>query len=190
MFPVLYVILIALALALAIYAVVVQRGASIVKLNSKLAASSLAAGVIQLGATIAGYGIGRWFLYEEMDGQRSHYWVRVLAGILLAVVGVRLLLLGFKKQNILEHREEQIDMKRDLVTFLRLCVNAFVAGIAFGILQVQLVLALIAVSVLAVAFVIIGYLSGRAYGGGSSNKAYAIGGGIMCAVGIFLQIFG
>lgn len=190
MTAVIYVILIAVALSLAIFAVVVQRGASIAHLDKGLILSGLLAGAIQLGAGLAGYGIGAWILYADLVEKHSQFWIHVLAGILLAVVGIRMLAQAFRKHAILEHRIEKIDMKSDSIAFFRLCLNAFVAGIACGVLEVSLLLMLITVFFMALIFVIIGYFSSRAYGDEFSRKAYAIGGSILCILGVCLQVVG
>ncbi len=190
MAAILYVILIAVALSLAIFAVVVQRGASVVKLDKRLIGSGLSAGAIQLAAALAGYGIGTWILHADIVERHSSFWEHVLAGVLLAIVGIRMLFQAFQKKTILEHRVDRIDMKRDSIEFLRLCLNAFVAGIACGILEVTLWVMLIVVFALALLFVLLGYYSGRAFGDEFSRKAYAIGGCILCALGVCLQVFG
>lgn len=190
MAAIIYVILIAVALSLAIFAVVVQRGASVVKLDTRLIGSGLSAGAIQLAAALAGYGIGTWILHADIVEKHSIFWIHVLAGILLAIVGVRMLFQAFQKKDILEHRMERIDMKHDSIAFLRLCLNAFVAGIACGVLEVTLWVMLVVLFAMALVFVLLGYYSGRAFGDEFSRKAYAIGGGILCALGVCLQVFG
>jgi putative Mn2+ efflux pump MntP len=190
MATVVYVILIAIALALAIFAVIVQRGASIVKLDAKLVGSGLLAGALQLGAAVVGYGIGRWILSADLVRDHSIFWVHVLAGFLLAVIGIRMLLQAFARHTILEHRIDMIDMKYDTILFLRLCLNALVAGISCGLLEVNLLTMLVAVFAAALIFVVLGYLSGRIFGGESSGKAYALGGSLLCLIGICLQVIG
>lgn len=190
MAAIIYVILIAVALSLAIFAVVVQHGASIVKLDNRLIGSGLLAGVIQLAAGLAGYGIGTLILQADLVDNHSVFWVHMFAGILLVIVGIRMLFQAFQKHAILEHRMERINMKDDTIAFLRLCLNALVAGIACGVLQITLWMLLVVVFVMALVFVLLGYYSGRAYGDEFSRKAYAIGGGILCVLGVCLQAFG
>lgn len=190
MAAVIYVILIAVALSLAIFAVVVQRGASIVNLDKRLIGSGLTAGAIQLAACLAGYGIGKAILHADIVDKHSTFWVHVLAGILLAIVGIRMLFQAVQKKTILEHRVERINMKNDSIAFFRLCLNALVAGVACGILEVTLWVLLVGIFVTALVFVLLGYYSGRAFGDEFSRKAYAIGGSILCALGVCLQVFG
>ncbi len=185
-----YVILVAVALALAVFAVAVQKGASIVNLDRRLVESGIVAGVMQLAAAVVGYGFGALILSREIAAQKNVYWIHVLAGFLLAVIGIRMLMLAFQKRTILEHRMEKIDVKADTIAFLRLCFHSLLAGIAFGLTEVNLLFMLLMIFLTTIAFAIAGYLSGRAYGGESNNKAYAIGGGVLCVVGICLQIIG
>ncbi len=187
---ILYVIMIAVGLAMAIYAVAAQKGASIVELDVRLIESSLIAGAMQFAAAIAGYGIGVWILSRELTHESNLFWVHVAAGFLLAVIGIRMLMTAFQKHTILEHRMEKIDMKADTISFLHLTLNALVSGIACGLMEVNLIVMLAAIFVASNLFVIAGYLTGRAYGGESGSKAYAIGGGLLCIVGVCLQVVG
>ncbi|MEE3419975.1 MAG: manganese efflux pump [Lachnospiraceae bacterium] len=185
-----YAILIAAAMSMAVFAVTVQRGASVAKLDKNLLLSGLVSGALQLGATLAGYGIGKLILMKEHERGDSHFWPNVLAGILLLVVGIRMLLLAFRKQTILEHRIEKIDMKSDTLCFLRLCINAFVGAIACSLLGVSLLAMILSVFAASLVVVIAGYEVSRSFGDLSSSKAYAIGGSVLCAMGVILQVVG
>ncbi len=181
-----FVILIAVALALGIYGVVVQRGAQVVKLDRKMTFMAIAGGGISLAAACAGYCIGRWLLTGDISGH-SVFWVHVLSGVLLAAIGIRMLVSAFRSKNCVEHRMENIDMRHDVMLFLRLCINAFIAGVACGILEFSLLAVVLAFFCAAAVFTAVGYISGRAFGGGPSSKAYLIGGIILCMMSILLQ---
>ncbi len=190
MSTIVYIVVIALALALAVFAVAEEKGASIVKLDKRLVASGAVAGAMQLVSAIIGYGIGVLILSRELAANRSIYLIHVLAGFLLALIGIRMLIQGFKKHTILEHRMELIDMKADTIAFLRLGLNALFAGLAMGLIEANLMLLLACIFLASLLFVVAGYFGGRAYGGESSSRAYAIGGGLLCAVGVCLQVIG
>ena len=183
-----YAIVIAAAMSMGVLAVTVQRGASIAKLDRRLMFSALVGGALQLAATLAGYGIGRLILMKEYERGDSNFWPSILAGILLLVVGIRMLFQAFRKKTILEHRIEKIDMKADTLSFLRLCLNAFVGAVACSLLTVGLVPMILAVFVASLVVVILGYEVSRSYGDLMSSKAYAIGGGVLCLMGVILQV--
>ncbi len=185
-----FVILTALSLAMAVFAIAVKKGANVVVLDAALFESGLIAGAVEIAAAAVGYGIGRLILSREMTAQHSLFWVHLLAGFMLAAIGIRMLLQGFQKQTIWEHRMQKIDMKSDAAAFLRVCANAGVVGIAFGLMRVNLLLMLAITFLTTIAGVMLGYYGGRAFGGESGNKVCAVGGGILCIVGICLQIIG
>jgi len=183
-----YVILISAALALGIYGVVVQRGANLVRIDGRTAQMALIWAAFQLLAALAGYGIGSWILHFELERDRSIFWIHILAGVILAGIGVRMLLTAFKKKTFLEHRMENIDIRQDTLLSLRMCVHGCFAGIACGLLRLGLVQMLVCTFVISALFAVAGYISGRAWGAEPSDKAYAIGGGLLCVVSIVLQI--
>lgn len=182
-----YIIAIAVALALGIYSVVVQRGANLVKLDGKMTAMSIIWGVLELLAACAGYGIGHWLLQRDIRANLNLYWVHVLAGFILVAIGVRMLFGAFKKKSLIEHRMENVDMKTDVLLSLRLCVDGFFAGIATGLMQFSMISVIVAVFVLACVFAVFGYISGRAWGAEYGRKADAAGGILMCVLGLMIQ---
>ena len=126
----LFLTLIALALAAGIYGSVLQSGANIVRLDRRMTWVSLAAGAIQLGASVLGYLAGRRILIAGVGGDEHRFWVRALGGVLLAMIGIRMLMKAFQKKTFFEHRIERIDMKKDVLADLQLCVYSALAGVA------------------------------------------------------------
>ena len=184
----LYIIAIAAALAFGIYGVVVQRGANLVRIDSRTIEMALIWGGLELCASLAGYGIGSWILRFEMERDRSPFWVHVLAGVILAGIGVRMLMRALRKKSFLEHRMENINIREDILLSLRMCVHGCFAGIAAGLLRLGLLQMLLCVFVISALFAAAGYISGRAWGAEPSGKAYAIGGGLLCVISIALQL--
>ncbi len=184
----LFIILIFVGLALGIYGVVIQRGANLVHIDGSTAAVSLIWGAVHLGASLAGYGIGCWILRFEMARERSIFWIHLLAGVIFAGIGIRMLLKAFQKKSYLEHRMEKLDIREDVILALRLCIYVFFTGIACALLQFSLPVVLVCAFVITAAFAVGGYISGRAWGAEPSGKAYAIGGGLLCLISIALQV--
>ncbi len=89
------IIIISLALALGTYGIAAQRGANLVKLDRYILLMSALWGIMELAAAFAGYGAGRWILTREVVTEHNLYWVHVLAGVLMAAVGLRMLLQAF-----------------------------------------------------------------------------------------------
>lgn len=183
----LFLTLIALALAAGIYGSVLQSGANIVRLDQRMTWVSLAAGAIQLGASVLGYLAGRRILIAGVGGDEHRFWVRALGGVLLAMIGIRMLMKAFQKKTFFEHRIERIDMKKDVLADLQLCVYSALAGVACGVLGFNFLLFLLLIFIAALLSAIGGYVSGRANGAEHASFAYAIGGGLLCAVSVIIQ---
>ncbi len=182
-----FIVALAIGMALSICAVVMQRGANIVKLDKKMILSGLAVGAVMLAATCAGYGIGTWILSRALK-DHSLFWIHALAGFLLAVVGIRMLVKAFRKKTILEHRMEKIDIREDTVLALPLCADAFCVGIVCGLLMMHIGAVIVAVFLASLLFVVLGYVGGQNWGVALIGKTYGIGGSILCVLGIILQL--
>ncbi|MBQ8330069.1 MAG: manganese efflux pump, partial [Lachnospiraceae bacterium] len=126
------IIIISLALALGTYGIAAQRGANLVKLDRYTLLMSALWGVLELVSAFVGYGTGRWILTREVVTEHNHYWVHVLAGVLLAAVGLRMLLQAFKKKSLFEHRMERVDIRADVLLSMRLCLQALEKRIKGG----------------------------------------------------------
>lgn len=183
-----FILLISAALAMGIFGVVVQRGANLVSIDGRAVQVALIWGALELFSSLAGYGIGSWILRLEMERDRSPFWVHLLAGVILAGIGVHMLLRAFQKKSFLEHRMENVNIREDVLLSLRLCIHGFFAGIACGLLRFDLPSLLVTVFLISAAFVVAGYISGRAWGAELCGKAYAIGGGLLCILSIALQM--
>ena len=182
------IIIISLALALGTYGIAAQRGANLVKLDRNTLIMSALWGVLELAASFAGYRAGRWILTREVVTERSFYWVHILAGILLAAVGLRMLLQAFKKKSFFEHRMERVDIRADVLLSLRLCRQALFLGIACGLLMLPMRGFLLSVFGLSAIFAGIGYVSGRANGAVLTDQAVGLAGSLLCILGICLQV--
>ncbi|HAB94308.1 MAG TPA: hypothetical protein DCF49_06030 [Lachnospiraceae bacterium] len=178
------IIVISLALALGTYGIAAQRGANLVRLDRYTLIMSAIWGMLELASGFAGYGAGRWILADEAvsgsRGLRTH----VLAGALLAAVGISMLLQAFRKKTFLEHRMESVDIRTDILLSMKLCLQALLLGISCGLLMVPLQGFILCVFGFCAVFAGIGYVSGRANGALFTNQAIGLGGGLLFLLGV------
>ena len=154
------IIVISLALALGTYGIAAQRGANLVKLDRYTLLMSALWGVLELGSAFIGYGTGRWILTREVVTEHNLYWVHVLAGVIMAAVGLRMLLQAFRKKSF----------------------------IVCGLLMLPMTGFLLSVFGFSAVFAGIGYVSGRANGAILTDQAVGLAGSLLCILGICLQI--
>ena len=145
-------------------------------------------GSLELAFALIGCAAGRWILTDRIAAEQNRFWIHVLAGVLMAAVGLRMLLQAFQKKTLLEHRMETVDIKADTVLSLRLCIQAMLLGISCGLLRLPVHILLISVFGFSAIFAGIGYVSGRANGALLTDQATGVGGGLLCILGIVLQI--
>jgi putative Mn2+ efflux pump MntP len=145
-------------------------------------------GSLELAFALTGCAAGRWILTGRIAADQNRFWIHILAGVLMAAVGLRMLLQAFQKKTLLEHRMETVDIKADTVLSLRLCIQAMLLGISCGLLRLPVHILLISVFGFSAIFAGIGYVSGRANGALLTDQATGVGGGLLCILGIVLQI--
>ncbi|MDO5133806.1 MAG: manganese efflux pump [Eubacteriales bacterium] len=183
-----FIILISASLALGTYGVVVQRGACLMRIDARTTLMAVIWGALELAAALLGYSVGSRVLLLEMGREHSTVWVRLIAGMILASIGIRMLCKAFRGRSFLEHRMENVNLRADALLSLRLCVHGCFAAIACGLLRCSLAHVLIAAFVINTGFAVIGYITGRVWGVAPSGKAYALGGSLLCALSIALQL--
>ena len=165
---ILFILLISAGLALGIYGVVIQQGANLVRMDLRTTLIAVLWGALELAVTFAGCRIGKWLLLFETERHHSVFWVHLLAGLILACIGVRMLFKAFRKKTFLEHRMEQLDVREDLLPTLRLFVSGLLAGVVVSSVG--------------------GYNSGQIWGPAPCRKAFGIGGCLLFLVAIALQV--
>ncbi|MEE3436832.1 MAG: hypothetical protein VZR05_01660, partial [Lachnospiraceae bacterium] len=107
-----FVIVLAAALSLGVFAVAVQRGAMLVYIDRMTALMSFIWGAVSLGMVCAGYRIGKWILSFDL-GARDVYWIHVVCGVFLAIAGIRMFYRALRKKTFIERRMEKVDVKHD-----------------------------------------------------------------------------
>ena len=182
------ILVISIALALGTYGIAAHRGANLVKLDRYTAIMSVIWGSLELAFALIGCAAGRWILTDRIAAEQNRFWIHVLAGVLMAAVGLRMLLQAFQKKTLLEHRMETVDIKADTILSLRLCIQTMLLGISCGLLRLPIHILLISVFGFSAIFAGIGYVSGRANGALLTDQATGVGGGLLCILGIVLQI--
>ncbi|MCR5295743.1 MAG: manganese efflux pump MntP family protein [Lachnospiraceae bacterium] len=187
MWRVIFVVVLASALSLGIFAMVVQRGALLVRFDRRTGAMAFIWGAISLLMTLAGYGIGRLVLLGDI-GKRDVFWVHVVCGIFLVLDGFRMFYRAFEKKTFIERRMEKVDMRQESLLCLQFAVSSMMAGIVCGLLEIGMIKVILSFFGLSTVSAVIGYFNGRANGPAYSDRAYLAGGVILCAAGVWLQL--
>ena len=93
------ILVISLALALSTYGIAAHRGANLVKLDRYTVIMSAIWGGLELIAALVGYAAGRWVEAGRIPAEQNRFWVHVLAGVLMAAVGVRVVILSHETSS-------------------------------------------------------------------------------------------
>ena len=176
-------IIILLGISLDVFGAMECQGALVAKIEKKqLAAFSsiLAVGqAVFLG--IGGY-ISQLLCKGRIQSQDS-FLGQVAAATIFLCLGVRLFLKAWRNEQIVEHREERVNVLGLLKRYIRGSMFTLLTGIALGFLGKRLSVLLLLVAAFTVTATIVGLYTGYRLGYEHKLKAYILGGILLFAGG-------
>ena len=169
-------------LAMDASAVAICKGACMRRFSAKegvLIAVSF--GLFQALMPLIGWALGSRFIHyiRSVD-----HWI---AFILLAILGVKMI------WDALHDDEEELvctplDIKELLLLSIATSIDALAAGIAFAVLEVDIVLSVAVIGVVTMALSFVGAVVGCRFGEKYMAKAQLVGGAVLCAIGLKILI--
>ena len=139
---------------------------------------SLAFGLFQALMPVLGWLAGRTVV--ELIADYDH-WV---AFILLALIGSRMIWESFRSRD---RRTERTDITKGILLLtlsVATSIDALVVGLAFAFLEVNIVMAVSTIGLVAFVATAIGFLLGRKAGNLIGRRAEAIGGVVLIGIGL------
>ena len=139
---------------------------------------SLAFGLFQSLMPVLGWLAGRTVV--ELIADYDH-WV---AFILLALIGSRMIWESFRSRD---RRTERTDITKGILLLtlsVATSIDALVVGLAFAFLEVNIVMAVSTIGLVAFVATAIGFLLGRKAGNLIGRRAEAIGGVVLIGIGL------
>lgn len=182
------VFLIAVGISLDLFAAMESQGSIVSKVNKwHLSFVCVLIGIWQLLALGIGVFLSN-LLYEKNQVQNETLMGEILAIIIYAGLGLRLVLKAVKKEQNVEHLEVRLGFRRFVRMAAVTSLYTLLAGIAFGLLRVNLMMVLIMIVAITVVVVIAGMYTGYHFGYIHRKKAYVAGTVIMWAAGMDVLI--
>ena len=138
---VLEIVIISAGLSLDVFVAMAYMGAGFSKINKKnLFGLCLLFGGVQWGCLIVGNLLTLLPIFWDSSNSSSRiadHWEAVTVLIFIGL-GIYMIWKGLKKRNILEQRNDEIDWKKTTFLALITSVDAFLAGIGMGFLEVKM----------------------------------------------------
>lgn len=177
-------LVILLGISLDVFGTMECQGALVAKIEKKqlvIFCSILAVGqVISLG--IGSY-ISQLLCKGRIQTQES-FLGQVAAATIFLCLGVRLFLKAWKNEQVIEHREEKVDVMEFLKRYIHGSMFTLLTGIALGFLGKSLSVLLLLVAALTVTATVVGLYTGYRLGYEHKLKAYILGGSLLLAGGV------
>ena len=123
----------------------------------------------------------------EIATRTEEIW-KFVSAFIFFIIGIVMILRSAKKEKIEEKREDGFQIKEVLIWACITSIDAFLAGIGFGFLQVELWTAIIILGVITAICTILGALAGYWLGCQSKNKIVIVGGCILLLGGVELLV--
>ena len=176
-------LVILLGISLDIFGAMECQGALVAKIEKKQLA--VYSGILSAGQVVflgAGGYISQLLCQGRIQAQESFLGKAAAAAIFLCL-GLRLFLKAWKNEQIVERREESVDVKRFLKRYIHGSMFTLLTGIALGFLGKRLSVSLLLVAALTITATIVGLYTGYRLGYEHKLKAYILGGALLFAGG-------
>lgn len=176
-------IVILLGISLDVFGAMECQGALVAKIEKKQL--TICCSILALGQA-AFLGIGGYISQLLCRGRiqsQDSFLGQVAAAVIFLCLGVRLLLKAWKNEQIIEHREERVNVLGFLKRYIRGSMFTLLTGIALGFLGKSLSELLLLVAAFTVTATIVGLYTGYRLGYEHKLKAYVLGGVLLFAGG-------
>ncbi len=168
--------LISIGLAMDAFAVSICKGLSIKNIDRKMSIIvGLYFGLFQAIMPLIGFLFGGWFKYFVIN--ISHW----IVFSLLVIIGMNMIFetINPNKDNL----NNKVDFKSMFLPALATSIDALAVGVTFAFLDVNLLLAISMIGIVAFILTVIGVYIGSSVGSKYENKAKILGGIILIIIG-------
>ena len=175
------IIVIGIGLAMDAFAVSVCKGLSMKKLDWKKAIIiALYFGIFQALMPVLGYFLGSTFSYfvEQID-----HWI---AFVLLVIIGGNMIKNSTDDEK--EKRNDKVDVKTMVLLAIAISIDALAVGVTFAFFEVNLLLSISIIGIIAFALSVLGVIIGNKFGDKFQNRAELAGGIILIIIGLKILV--
>lgn len=179
--------LVTLGISLDIFATMVCKGAQLSKIEKKpMVLLCVLFAVWQTAALYIGSAAGAFLRMREVSPESGN--TEIIAVAIFGVLGILMIRKAWKKEAILERRDDGYAWKSLIARLALISTWTLVLGVALGFLGTGTVILLTVISAATVIVVIAGLYVGYRMGYEQKTKAYAIG-GVLLLVGAMDTVF-
>ncbi len=180
-------ILASIGLSFDVLAISIREGSLIREIDKKkLAIMCGIFGAIQILAMQLGILLTYIPIFNSPVGELQLLW-HTLSGIIFLGIGFYLFSKGFRQEVFVE-RLQDLSYRKLITIALLTSVDAFFAGISFGILDIRAIISIVMLAIVTIGFVIVGVYIGYRLGYEQKGKAYIVGGLLLFLAGIMFLI--
>ncbi len=182
----LQIILISIGLSLDVFAYGLYKGAMVSEIQKGSVAKMTGIfAVLQVGMLLWGNALTRIPVIHVNIRSANQFW-DIVAVLLFFGVGVRMIIKSFRKQYKYIKEEKQDDYDYRLIVFwaFMTSIDAFIAGIGFGFLSIELMVAALVLGIMTIAATLVGIGCGYRLGCGPMNRFMTVGGCVVIIGGI------
>ncbi len=180
-------ILVTMGVSLDIFAAMACKGAQLSKIEKKpMVLLCVLFAVWQTAALYVGSAAGAFLRMREVSPESGN--TEIIAAVIFGVLGVLMIRKAWKKEMIIERRDDRYAWKSLIARLALISTWTLVAGVALGFLGTGTAILLTVISAATILVVIAGLYVGYRMGYEQKTKAYAIG-GVLLLVGAMDTVF-
>lgn len=180
-------ILVTMGVSLDIFAAMACKGAQLSKIEKKpMVLLCVLFAVWQTAALYVGSAAGAFLRMREVSPESGN--TEIIAAVIFGVLGVLMIRKAWKKEMIIERRDDRYAWKSLIARLALISTWTLVVGVALGFLGTGTAILLTVISAATILVVIAGLYVGYRMGYEQKTKAYAIG-GVLLLVGAMDTVF-
>ncbi len=119
-------------------------------------------------------------IFKELITNYDHW----LAFILLFLIGIRMIILSLKEKNTETRKNEKISLKRLLLLAIATSIDAFVVGISFSFLKIDVFRSIVVIGTTTFLLSFLGYVFGKKLSRRFGKRAKVFGGIVLILIGL------
>lgn len=184
------ILIVSVGLSLDVFVAVtyISVGFSRIRVKNVIGLSLLFGGV-QLGSLLVGNLVTLLPMLPGVHRQNVADGWEGITVLIFAGLGIYMVCKGIRRENVLERRKDVIEWKTTTVLALLTSVDAFLAGVGLGFLDIEMIIQSVTLFPVTVVLVIMGVFVGYRLGLEHTRYAYWCGGALLLIASMDVMIY-
>lgn len=184
------ILIISIGLSLDVFVAVTYISVGFSKISVKnVVGLSLVFGGVQLGCLLVGNLVTLCPVLPGVHRQNVADGWEGITVLIFAGLGIYMICKGIKRETVLERRKDEIEWRTTTVLAFLTSIDAFLAGVGLGFLDIEMIAQSITLFPVTVIMVVLGVFVGYRLGLKHTRHAYWVGGALLLMASVDVMIY-